>query len=197
MPVKSDETHHPDVLDTSGSGEPDESGVPPRGRAEIAEMFRARHLELVRLAALLVGDQATAEDVVQDVYTKVCAGWERLADSRLAVSYFRTAVVNGCRSVHRRRAMVWRLGRMMPPPFWDEPEPSAESAVMLAEDRRRVLRALAGLPRRQREALVLRYYQRLTELEIAEAMGISRGTVKSTLSRGLAALGNSLTGENR
>jgi RNA polymerase sigma factor (sigma-70 family) len=135
--------------------------------------------------------------VVQDVYARVCARAERLTETGLAVSYFRTAVVNGCRSVHRRRSVRWRLGRAAPPPFWDEPEPSAESAVLLAEDRRRVLRALAGLPRRQREALVLRYYQRLTEPEIAEAMGISRGTVKSTLSRGLAALGSSLGLEDR
>ncbi|MBV9381411.1 MAG: SigE family RNA polymerase sigma factor [Streptosporangiaceae bacterium] len=156
-------------------------------------MFRARHLELVRLAVLLVGDRATAEDVVQDVYARVCARSARLAGNGLAVSYFRTAVVNGCRSVHRRRTVLWRLGRTVPPLLRDEPEPSAESAALLAEDRRRVLRALAGLPRRQREALVLRYYQRLTEPEIAEAMGISRGTVKSTLSRGLAALGSRLT----
>jgi RNA polymerase sigma factor (sigma-70 family) len=66
---------------------------------------------------------------------------------------------------------------------------------LLAEDRRQVLAALATLPRRQREALVLRYYQRLTEPEIAETMGISRGTVKSTLSRGLGALGGRLSKE--
>ena len=67
---------------------------------------------------------------------------------------------------------------------------------MLAEDRRRVLRALSRLPDRQREALVLRYYQRLTQAEIAESMGISQGTVKSTLSRGLDALGGKLSKED-
>ena len=63
---------------------------------DLADLFQARHLELVRLAALLVGDQASAEDVVQDVFLKVCAQWDRLTESGVAVSYFRTAVVNGC-----------------------------------------------------------------------------------------------------
>jgi len=75
------------------------------------------------------------------------------------------------------------------------PEASAEEAVLRADEDRLVLRGLAALPRRQREALVLRYYQRLSEAQIAEAMGISRGTVKSTTARGLAALGRRLRQE--
>lgn len=164
---------------------------------DVAQLFRARHLELVRLATMLLGDQAAGEDVVQDVYARICARRDGFPADQLTVSYFRTAVVNGCRSVHRRRAVAVRFGRSVPAPFWDEPQPSAESAALLAEDRCRVLRALAALPRRQREALVLRYYQRLTEPEIAEAMGISRGTVKSTLHRGLAALGSRFALEDR
>ena len=159
---------------------------------DLADLFRVRHLELVRLAALLVGDQASAEDVVQDVFLKVCARWDRLTESGVAVSYFRTAVVNACRSVHRRRTIARRFGGTVEAALWAEPEPSAEAAVILAEDRRRVLRALATLPYRQREAIVLRFYGRLTEPEIAESMGISRGTVKSTLSRGLDSLGSRL-----
>jgi RNA polymerase sigma-70 factor (sigma-E family) len=162
------------------------------GRAGIAELFGAQQLDLVRLATLLVGDQATAEDVVQDVFVSVCRRWERLTESGLAVAYFRTAVVNACRSVHRRRSIARRFGLSHEAELWAEPGPSAESAALLAEDRRRVLRALAALPPRQREALVLRYYQRLTEPEIAQSMGISRGTVKSTLSRGLDALAGKL-----
>jgi DNA-binding CsgD family transcriptional regulator len=69
------------------------------------------------------------------------------------------------------------------------PEVSAEESVLRADEDRLVLRGLAGLPQRQREALILRYYQRLSETEIAAVMGISRGTVKSTTARGLAALG--------
>jgi len=161
--------------------------------ADLADLFRDRQLELVRLAALLVGDQASAEDVVQDVFVRVCARWDRLAEGGVALAYFRTAVVNGCRSVHRRRTIARRFGATAEAELWAEPGPSAEATVILAEDRRRVLQALATLPYRQREAIVLRFYGRLTEPEIAEAMGISRGTVKSTLSRGLDALGGRLT----
>jgi RNA polymerase sigma-70 factor (sigma-E family) len=176
---------------------PDQPVSGPRDPAGIADLFHARHLELVRLATLLVGDRATAEDVVQDVFVNVCTRWQRLTENGVAVSYFRTAVVNACRSVHRRRVIARRFGRRTEAALWAEPEPSAESAVLLAEDRRRVLRALSRMPDRQREALVLRYYQHLTEAEIAESMGISRGTVKSTLSRGLDALGDKLGKEER
>ena len=185
---------HADVLDTAAVP-PDQPESEPSDQAGVADLFHARHIELVRLATLLVGDRATAEDVVQDVFVSVCARWQRLTENGVAVAYFRTAVVNACRSVHRRRGIARRFGQGTEAALWTEPQPSAESAVLLAEDRRRVLRALSRLPDRQREALVLRYYQRLTEAEIAESMGISRGTVKSTLSRGLHALGGKLSKE--
>jgi RNA polymerase sigma-70 factor (sigma-E family) len=167
----------------------------PCDGAGIADLFRARHVDLVRLATLLVGDQATGEDVVQDVFARVCARAERLSENGIAMAYIRTAVVNACRSVHRRRSIARRFGASAETELWSEPPRSPEAAVLLAEDRRQVLRALAALPRRQREALVLRYYQRLSEAEIAAAMRISRGTVKSTLSRGLDALGDKLNKE--
>jgi RNA polymerase sigma-70 factor (sigma-E family) len=184
-----------DVLDAAAVPPDQPESEPPHDQAGIADLFHARHLELVRLATLLVGDRATAEDVVQDVFVSVCARWQRLTENGVAVAYFRTAVVNACRSVHRRRGIARRFGQGTEAALWTEPEPSAESAVVLAEDRRRVLRALSRLPDRQREALVLRYYQRLTQAEIAESMGISQGTVKSTLSRGLHALGGKLSKE--
>jgi RNA polymerase sigma factor (sigma-70 family) len=92
-------------------------------------------------------------------------------------------VVSGCRSVLRRRRVASRFAAPLEPPIW-----SAESAVVLGEERRAVFLALRTLPPRQREALVLRYYLDLSEAEIAETMGVSRGTVKSTTSRALAAL---------
>lgn len=159
---------------------------------DVAELFRAHQLGLVRLATMLVGDQETAEDVVQDVFTRVCQGWERLAASGASAAYFRTAVVNGCRSVHRRRGMARRFRGSADAALWAEPAASAEAAALLTEDRRRVVRALVSLPHRQREVLVLRYYQRLTQAEIAETLRISQGTVKSTISRGLTALGRKL-----
>jgi RNA polymerase sigma factor, sigma-70 family len=92
-------------------------------------------------------------------------------------------VLNACRTLLRRRALMRRFAEP-PQPVW-----SAENDVLIAEDRRRVLRALGRLAPRQREAIILRYYLDLSQAEIAASMGISPGTVKSTLSRGLTALG--------
>jgi RNA polymerase sigma factor (sigma-70 family) len=101
----------------------------------------------------------------------------------------RSAVLNGCRSVLRRRAVARRVGAA----HRDEsPAKSAENEIILSEDRQQVLAALARLPRRRREVLVLRYYLGLSEAEIAAVPGISPGTVKSTAARGLAALARDL-----
>jgi RNA polymerase sigma-70 factor (sigma-E family) len=157
----------------------------------IAGLFRAHHEELVRLAALLVRDQPTAEDVVQDVFARVYArGSAGGGGSEL--SYIRAAVLNGCRTVLRRRAVDRRRGAH----GRADVAASAEREAMLAEDRRQVLAALAALPTRRREVLVLRYYLDLSEAEIAAVLGISTGTVKSTAARGLAALARVL-GEDR
>jgi RNA polymerase sigma-70 factor (sigma-E family) len=166
-----------------------------RDEADIVMQFRARHLELVRLAALLLGDSAAAEDVVQDVFARVWEGRDRLATAGFTAAYFYRAVVNGCRSVHRHRRVPSLSGATAEAVLLNVPQASAEEAVLRADEDRLVLRGLAALPRRQREALVLRYYQRFSEAEIAEAMGISRGTVKSTTARGLAALGRNLRQE--
>jgi RNA polymerase sigma-70 factor (sigma-E family) len=153
--------------------------------ATLTVLFREHHLGLVRMALLVVGDQATAEDVVQDAFAALHRRLDRLSDPGRALPYIRAAVLNGCRTVLRKRRRP--LSGPEPEPVW-----SAESAVLLGEDRREVLVALRALPQRQREALVLRYYLDLTEAEIAEVMGVSRGTVKSTASRGLAALAKKL-----
>jgi RNA polymerase sigma factor (sigma-70 family) len=98
-------------------------------------------------------------------------------------------VLNRCRSVLRRSAAARRAGAA----HRDEADVrSAESEVILSEDRRQVLAALARLPRRRREVLVLRYYLCLSEAEIAAVLGISPGTVKSTAARALAALARDL-----
>jgi RNA polymerase sigma factor (sigma-70 family) len=172
------------------------------GRLEVADgewldaavIFRQYHGDLVRLALLLVGDRATAEDVVQDVYTRLCARDRRLDQSR-ALPYMRAAVVNGCRNVLRRRALARRVATSAPAP-WHDTQESAEHTAILAEDRRRVLMALAALPRRRREVLVLRFYLNLPVAEVADVLGISQGSVKSASARGLAALGRRL-GEER
>jgi RNA polymerase sigma-70 factor (sigma-E family) len=140
-------------------------------------------MRFVRLAILLVDDPATAEDVVQEAFTGLHRHWSRLRDENAALGYLRTAVVNGSRSVLRRR----RTAREYTPPHTADAR-SAESLAMLSAEHQAVVSALGQLPRRQREVLVLRYYGGLSEAEIAEATGISRGTVKSTASRGLDAI---------
>nr|WP_245681862.1 SigE family RNA polymerase sigma factor [Actinomadura kijaniata] len=151
----------------------------------VTDLYRGHALGLMRLALLMVGDRPTAEDVVQEAFAGLYRRWGGLRDRDKALTYLRSAVLNGSRKVLRRRRLPFRVQHQ--PPVW-----SAETAAMVGEDRREVLAALHRLPARQREALVLRYFANLTEEEIAAAMGISRGTVKSTASRGIAALGRML-----
>ncbi|WP_326826428.1 SigE family RNA polymerase sigma factor [Streptosporangium sp. NBC_01756] len=162
-----------------------------RDRIDVAALFADHHLGLVRLALLMVGDQATAEDVVQEAFTRTHAGRHRLRDPGRALTYIRSAVLNGSRSVLRRRAVAFRRPVPYEPPVW-----SAEHAALLGEERREVLVALRALPGRQREALTLRYYLDLSDLEIAETMGIGAGTARSTIARGLAALARKLGEES-
>ena len=165
--------------------------------AAIAALFRDHHAELVRLALLMVGDLPSAEDVVQDVYASLhrrSRAQERAQTVEAPLPYVRAAVLNGCRSILRRRTIAHRVGLAHRASLNDETtvRGSAESEVILSEDRRQVLSALARLPRRRREVLVLRYYLGLSEAEIAAVLGISAGTVKSTAARALAALARDL-----
>lgn len=156
------------------------------GRA-VAELYAEHYRALVRLAALLVRDVGTAEEIVQDSFVALHASWRGLRDSGKALGYLRRCVVNRSRSVLRHRLVAER--HMLRPP----PEmPSAEQGAMTLLERSAVVAALAGLPARQREALVLRYYADLPEAEIASAMGISRGAVKSHVFRAMAALRGAL-----
>ncbi|GAA3812645.1 SigE family RNA polymerase sigma factor [Streptomyces coacervatus] len=163
---------------TAGGEAAEEQGI-----GSFAVLYRAERLTMVRLAAFLVDDPHVAEDVVQDAFTGLHAHWHRLRDQEAAVHYLRRAVVNKARSVLRRRrtarGYVWPTAT---------PEPGADQGALMAEEHRRIRRALTGLPRRQREVLVLRYWSDLSEAQIAATLGISAGTVKSTASRGLKAL---------
>lgn len=151
--------------------------------AVLADLFRAHHGPLVRAATLLLGDVGVAEEIVQDAYVKLHGALPRLRQPEAAVAYLRTTVMNLGRSRLRR----YRVARRHPPvPPW--PAPGAEEGAVLSEDHREVLAALDGLPRRQRECLVLRFYLGLSEADIATALGISTGSVKTHTSRALAAL---------
>jgi RNA polymerase sigma-70 factor (sigma-E family) len=162
----------------------------PGAAAAVTELYAGHALGLVRLAVLLVGDRASAEDVVQDAFLGLYRRWDRLPDTSAPLAYVRTSVVNGCRTAMRRRSRARQVGN-----FAEPPAESAEAVALLSEEQRAVADALRRLPERQREALVLRYYLDLSEAEIAAAMGISRGTVKSATSRALAAVGRTVRGE--
>jgi RNA polymerase sigma-70 factor (sigma-E family) len=154
--------------------------------AAVGALYRAQAVGLIRLAYLMLGDRAAAEDVVQDAFCGLYRNWGRLADPSGALPYVRSSVLNGCRSVLRRRALGHRVTMYQPPTG------SAEAAVLSREERQEVLRAVRRLPDRQREALVLRFYLDLPEPEIARIMGIRPGTVRSATYRALKALGHLL-----
>jgi RNA polymerase sigma-70 factor (sigma-E family) len=149
----------------------------------VVELYSRHYRALVRLAALLVRDTPTAEEVVQDSFVAMHGGWQRLRDTEKALAYLRQAVVNRSRSVLRHRTVVDKNLQKAPPDM-----PSAEHGALVLLERHAVVAALRGLPDRQREAIVLRYYADLSEAEIAAAMGISRGAVKSHTARGMTAL---------
>jgi RNA polymerase sigma-70 factor (sigma-E family) len=149
----------------------------------VTELYAAHYRSLVRLAALLVRDIATAEEVVQDSFVAVHGGWRRLRDSEKALSYLRQSVVNRSRSVLRHRVVV---DRNSPKPSPDMP--SAEHGAIAQLERTAVIAALRQLPARQREALVLRFYADMSEAQIADAMQISKGAVKSHTARAMATL---------
>jgi RNA polymerase sigma-70 factor (sigma-E family) len=149
----------------------------------VTELYSEHYRALVRLAAMLVRDTQTAEEVVQDAFVAMHDGWQRLRDSEKALAYLRQTVVNRSRSVLRHRTVVDKNLQKAPPDM-----PSAEHGALVLLERHAVVAALRGLPERQREAIVLRYYADLSEADIAASMGISRGAVKSHTSRGMAAL---------
>ena len=149
---------------------------------EVTELYSLHYRTLVRLAVLLVRDVPTAEEVVQDSFVAMHGGWQRLRDSKSALAYLRQAVVNRSRSVLRHRAVVDK--HLQQPPDM----PNAEHDALVLLERSAVLTALRKISDRQREAIVLRYYADFSEAQVAAAMGISRGAVKSHTARGMAAL---------
>jgi RNA polymerase sigma-70 factor (sigma-E family) len=156
----------------------------------VTEIYMAHYNQLVRLAVMLVHDVQTAEEVVQDAFEAMHLAWRRLRDSEKALSYLRQTIVNRARSVLRHRKVVEMHA---PKPAPDEQ--SAEHAALTLIERSAVTSALRSLPARQREAVVLRYYGDFSEADIAKAMGISRGAVKSHTARAMAALKSTLEQE--
>ena len=168
------------VLVTPG---PSWAAAGPAADQAMVRLYRRNFTALVRLATLVVRDTATAEEVVQDAFINMHRGWHRLRDEDNALAYLRQAVVNRARSVLRHRVIVERNAPKALPDL-----PSAEDGAISMFERSAVVAALRDLPGRQREALILRYYADLSEAEIAAAMGISKGSVKSHTARGMTAL---------
>lgn len=151
----------------------------------VGELFRQHYLPLVRLAVQLVDTQADAEDVVQDVFAALDPG--RVVGT--AEHYLTRAVLNRCRSLLRRRRTA-RLFHRAPPPPQDVP---AADETVLTRERARIIRACVdGLPTRQREVLVLRYFAGRSVAETADLLGITPGAVTSSASRALTTLATSL-----
>lgn len=181
------------------SGPPATGAIPSsptiaQDSAGLTELFHQHHVDLVRLAALLVRSWEAGEDIVQDVFVRIHARAAGPPDAAGALAYLRKAVVNGCRSWLRHQAVAHRqLGADRAAVDVHE---SAEHAVITAENRRQLQAALAALPIRRREVLVLRYYFGLSEAEIARTLGISQGAVKSAAARGIKTLARALGEES-
>jgi RNA polymerase sigma-70 factor (sigma-E family) len=152
-------------------------------RSQFAEFAFARAGALHRAAYLMVGDSQLAQDLVQEALTKTYVAWPRLRDPANAEAYCRKAITTTAISWFRRKG--WNNER--PSEYLPEGPPGAGHEVVYAEHDA-VWRALRDVPPRQRAALVLRFYEDLTEAQTAEAMGCAVGTVKSQVSAGLKKL---------
>jgi RNA polymerase sigma-70 factor (sigma-E family) len=160
----------------------------------LTALHRDHYAPLVRLASVVLGDSGLAEQIVQDSFVKLAVRWGGLRRIDNPPAYLRAMVLNGCRSHLRHRAVGDRYDARRTVAV-AVPTPEAEALAQAEQDR--MVAALRRLPERQREALVLRYYLDLPEAEIAAAMRVSPGSVKTHLHRGLAALANQLGEEDR
>lgn len=156
--------------------------VVPVAASVLPGLYDEHFRSLVKLASMYVDDRETAEEVVQDAFVKLLAGNYRIEAGKEA-PYLRKMVLNGARSMLRKR----RVRRLHTP---DEPGlvAAAEEAGVARSERERILAAVRRLPEKQAGVIVLRYYLDLSEAEIAETLGIARGSVKSHAHRGLAKL---------
>jgi RNA polymerase sigma-70 factor (sigma-E family) len=180
-----------DTLDTDAEPAGRQHGQPGGDAAlGVTELYGAHAVSMIRIALIMLGDRAAAEDVVQDAFFGLYRRWSKLDDQANALTYVRSAVLNGCRDTLRRQARRDRRDRAAAWSWHDAGSP--EALALIGEDQRRILVAVGRLPGRQREALVCRFYLEMSEAETARAMGISKGTVKSATSRAVAALGRML-----
>jgi RNA polymerase sigma-70 factor (sigma-E family) len=162
--------------------------VPERDR-EVAVLFDRYYGEMCRIAYVILGDAALAEEVVMEALVKTFSGWGRIRNVDRADAYLRRAVVNLCRSKIRRKTIEARVNAVS---YRRSERQMADWDLDRHETTRLVWDAVRDLPERQRACVVLRYYGDLPESEIAEALDCSVGTVKSQLSKARAKLEKSL-----
>ena len=155
----------------------------------LEDLHREHYASLVRLAALLLGDRARSEEVVQDAFVRLAVRDRALRDRTRAPAYLRSAVLNGARSALRHGKVVDRHAARH---LRVVDGAGADVAAVASDEQRRIVAALRALPTRQREALALKFYGELSEAEIALAMGVSAGSVKTHVHRGLAAMATQL-----
>jgi RNA polymerase sigma-70 factor (sigma-E family) len=145
------------------------------------EYVTRRSQSLLRTAYLLTGNRADAEDLVQAALAKTYQAWDRIEDRRALDGYVRKAMVN-------THISWWRRRRVDEYPTDEIPDLAVADAAGDSDLQDALRRAIDRLPRRMRAAVVLRYYEDMTEAEVAVALGVSLGTVKSTVSRAVAKL---------
>jgi RNA polymerase sigma-70 factor (sigma-E family) len=160
----------------------EDRGWEQRG-ANLHALYLDERTSLLRLASLLLPEVADAEEVVQDAFVRAYLAWNRLRDPDKALAFLRSAVLNGARSRLRHQRVVARFR-----PFKPTIASAAELTALEHVERAHVVEILQTLPTRQRECLVLRYLLELSEEETAQALGISRGSVKTHVHRGIAHL---------
>jgi RNA polymerase sigma-70 factor (sigma-E family) len=165
----------------------------PARVGRLGELYLRYAGDATRLAYLLTGDRALAEDLVQDAFVRLAGRFAHLRDEGAFEPYLRRTVVNLSRSYYRRRKVERAYLERHPPARANAEAPLPADVG----DRDALWHALARLPQRQRAALVLRFYEDLSERQIADVLRCPVGTVKSLLSRGLSTLRTQMDGEER
>ena len=166
-----------------------ESDAARAADAGLERMYAGSWAPMVRLATMLLGDQSRAEDIVQDALIALHRRWGQLTHEGDPTAYLRKSVVNGVRSAQRHQGVVDRQIRAdAADPTQTAAAPGADHVVIRHAEQDQLLAALDTLSSRQREVLTLRYWGDLSETEIADALGISPGSVKTHAHRALAAL---------
>lgn len=159
---------------------------------DVLAAYRAHYTDLVRFAGFVAPEAAMAEDLVHEAFVKLYGAWRRIDDPSKVGGYLRTTVLNLARGRARHLGVI-RRNRPDPRPDMA----SAESGAMRNDSRDRVVEALRELSDRQRACLVLRHYEDRSESEIAEILGISIGSVRTHVHRGMESLGRLLDEEGR